>query len=63
MRKYRENRLILGEKLIRRQDLKPGFYVFKEWIETQYKKLLIIRSTHWSLFHAVKQLLTMAESI
>ena len=40
-REYRENGLNTEEKLARRrEDIKPGFDAFKEWVEIQHKNVL-----------------------
>jgi hypothetical protein len=69
-RKYRENGLSPEEKLARRQeDIKPGFYAFNEWVETQHKNIwtkgAIVRALHYAVnqLPMIEPSLKLAESI
>jgi hypothetical protein len=56
-RKYRESGLSPQEKLVRRREnIKPGFDAFKEWVETQHKNVLTKGAIGRALHYAVNQL-------
>jgi hypothetical protein len=40
----------------RREDIKPGFDAFKEWVETQHKNILTKGAIGRALHYAVNQL-------
>ena len=52
-----ENGLNPQEKLLRRrEDIKPGYDAFKEWVETQHKNVLTKGAIGRALHYAVNQL-------